>query len=353
MSWADGGFLALKAIYFEEHGGPEVLEYGELPDPEPGPGEALVSLKAAALNRVDIWVRNGWPGLKLPLPHIPGSDGAGEVVELGKGVTEFEVGDRVVIDADLSCGECEFCRAGQNHRCRHWNLLGETVSGTDCELIALPERNLLRIPDGFGYGEAAAAALVFMTAWHSLMTRGNLKAGETVLVVGSSGGVNSASIQIAKLAGAKVLAVGSNGEKLALAERLGADVLINRQDDPNWSKAAYLATDKRGVDVVIDNVGASTMISSMRAARKGGRILTVGNTGGPKYEFDHRYLFAKHLSILGSSMAPRADFDEVMSLVFAGRLQPVIDKTFALKDARAAHERLDAGEQMGKIVLAI
>jgi NADPH:quinone reductase-like Zn-dependent oxidoreductase len=192
-----------------------------------------------------------------------------------------------------------------------------------------------------------------MTAWHSLMTRGNLKAGETVLVVGSSGGVNSASIQIAKLAGAKVLAVGSNGEKLALAERLGADVLINRQDDPNWSKAAYLATDKRGVDVVIDNVGASTMISSMRAARKGGRILTVGNTGGPKYEFDHRYLFAKHLSILGSSMAPRADFDEVMSLVFAGRLQPVIDKTFALKDARAAHERLDAGEQMGKIVLAI
>jgi len=185
------------------------------------------------------------------------------------------------------------------------------------------------------------------------MTRGNLKAGETVLVVGSSGGVNTASIQIAKLAGAKVLAVGSNGEKLALAERLGADILINRQDDPNWSKAAYLATDKRGVDVVVDNVGASSMISSMRAARKGGRILTVGNTGGPKYEFDHRYLFAKHLSILGSSMAPRADFEKVMSLVFAGRLHPVIDETFAIKDARIAHERLEAGEQMGKIVLAI
>jgi NADPH:quinone reductase-like Zn-dependent oxidoreductase len=343
----------MKAICLNQHGGPEVLQIMELTDPEPGPGEVLVRVRAAALNHVDIWVRNGWPGLDLPLPHIPGSDGAGNVVALGEGVTQFAVGDRVVIDADLSCGECEFCRAGQNHRCRRWHLLGETVPGTDCELITLPARNLLKIPDGFGYAEAAASALVFMTAWHSLISRGKLKAGESVLIVGSSGGVNSASIQIAKLAGAKVLAVGSNAEKVALAERLGADILINREEEPNWSKAAYLATQKRGVDVVVDNVGAPTMVSSMRAARKGGRILTVGNTGGPKYEFDHRYLFAKHLSIIGSTMAPRADFEKVMSLIFAGRLDPVIDARFPMQDVRKAHERLEAGRQLGKIVLDI
>jgi NADPH:quinone reductase-like Zn-dependent oxidoreductase len=343
----------LKAVYFARHGGPEVLEYGDLPDPEVSPGEALVRLRAASLNHVDIWVRNGWPGLHLALPHIPGSDGAGDVVALGEGATGMSVGDRVVIDPDLSCGTCEFCRAGLTHMCRTWNLLGETVPGTDCELIALPIRNLYRLPDSLGYDKAAAAALVFLTAWHSLITRGGLQAGETVLVVGASGGVNTASIQIAKLAGARVLVVGSGQDKLELAERLGADVLINRADDPDWSRAAYLATDKRGVDVVVDNVGASTMPMSMRSARKGGRILTVGSTGGPRYEIDHRYLFAKHLSILGSTMGPRSDFEHVMALVAAGQLDPVIDRTYPLQDAHLAHQRLEAGDQLGKLVLEI
>ncbi len=343
----------MKAVYFNQHGGPEVLEYGDLPDPEPGPNEALVRLRAAALNHVDIWVRNGWPGLKLPLPHIPGSDGAGDVIALGDGVDDISVGDRVVIDANLSCGECAFCRAGLDHMCRKWSLLGETVSGTDCELIALPPRNLYRIPESLGYSEAAAASLVFLTAWHSLITRGRLTAGETVLVVGASGGVSTASIQVAKLAGARVLVVGSNARKLELAQQLGADVLIDRTTEENWSRAAYLATDKRGADMVVDNVGAPTMMSSMRAVRKGGRIVTVGNTGGARYEIDHRYLFAKHISIIGSTMGPRSDFEQVMALVIGGRLHPVIDETFALKDAQRAYERLEAGKQMGKIVLAI
>ncbi len=343
----------MKAVYFNKHGGPEVLEYGNLPDPQPAPGEALVRLRAAALNHVDIWVRNGWPGLKLPLPHIPGSDGAGDVVAIGEGVEDLSVGDRVVIDANLSCGECAFCRAGLDHMCRKWHLLGETVSGTDCELIALPLRNLYRLPKTFGYAEAAAAALVFLTAWHSLITRGRLTAGETVLVVGASGGVSTASIQIAKLAGALVMVVGSDDAKLELAARLGADITINRTTEPDWSRAVYEATGKRGVDVVVDNVGAPSMASSMRSVRKGGRILTVGNTGGAHYEIDHRFLFAKHISILGSTMGPRSDFDQVMALVTGGRLQPVIDETYALEDARLAHTRLEAGEQMGKIVLEI
>jgi NADPH:quinone reductase-like Zn-dependent oxidoreductase len=237
--------------------------------------------------------------------------------------------------------------------CRKWSLLGETVSGTDCELIALPPRNLYRIPESLGYSEAAAASLVFLTAWHSLITRGRLTAGETVLVVGASGGVSTASIQVAKLAGARVLVVGSNARKLELAQQLGADVLIDRTTEENWSRAAYLATDKRGADMVVDNVGAPTMMSSMRAVRKGGRIVTVGNTGGARYEIDHRYLFAKHISIIGSTMGPRSDFEQVMALVIGGRLHPVIDETFALKDAQRAYERLEAGKQMGKIVLAI
>lgn len=330
-----------------------MLEVGSLAEPEPGPGEVQVRLHAAALNRADIFVRQGWPALKLELPHIPGADGAGEVSSVGEGVTQFSPGDRVVINASLSCGECEFCLAGQDNMCRHWELLGETVRGTYAELVVVPASNLLHLPPDFGYAEAAAAGLVFHTAWHSLITKGNLRPGETVLVVGASGGVNTASLQIAKLTGAKVLVVGSNQQKLEVARSLGADVLINRAEEENWSKSAYLATDRRGVDVVVDNVGAVSMPLSLRAARKGGRILTVGNTAGPKYEIDHRYLFAKHLSILGSTMGTRADFHQVMRLVFEGKLSAVIDRTFPLEDAAEAQHVLERGEQKGKLVLDI
>ena len=342
----------MKAILFHQHGGPEVLQYEDFPTPEPRAGEVLIRLRAAALNRVDTFVREGWKGLRLELPHILGADGAGEIAALGEGVDALEVGDRVVINANLGCGVCDFCLAGQDNLCRNWHLLGETVRGTYAQYIALPARQVYKLPPDFDFHTAAAAALVYQTAWHSLITRGSLHAGESVLVVGAAGGVNTASIQIAKFAGAKVYVVGSNAKKLALAESLGADVLIDRSKEENWAKTVYKLTNRNGVDVVVDNVG-TTFPLSFRALRKGGRLLTVGNTAAPKFEIDNRYIFAKHLSIIGSTMSPIKDFTEVMSLIVAGKLKVAIDRTFPLREARAAHERMDKNEQLGKITLAI
>lgn len=342
----------MKTILFNRHGGVEVLEYGDFPTPEAGPGQVLVRLKAAALNRLDLWVRQGWPGISLQYPHIPGADGAGEVAALGSGVTGWALGDRVVINSNLSCGECAYCLAGQDNRCERWALLGETVRGTYAEYVALPAVNLCLLPAGFDEHRAAAAALVFHTAWHSLVTRAVLRPAESVLVVGAAGGVNLASIQIAKLAGATVYVVGSSPEKLALAESLGADYLIDRSQDENWSKTVYQMTGKRGVDVVVDNIG-TTFPQSFRAAGKGGRILTVGNTGGAKFEIDNRFIFARHLTIIGSTMGTHQDFATAMGLVFAGRLHPVIDSTYPLAEAGKAHQRLEKGEHKGKITLEI
>ncbi len=342
----------MKAVLFQKHGGPEVLQYTDFSTPEPKPGEALIKLHAAALNHMDITVRNGWPGLRIEFPHIDGADGAGEVISLGEGVQQIQVGDRVVINGNLGCGRCEYCLSGWDNRCRDWNLLGETVLGTYAEYVSLPERQLYKLPHEFDLRTAAAAALVYQTAWHSLITRGNLRPGETVLVVGAGGGVNLASVQIAKFSGARVIVIGSNPDRLKLVESVGADILIDRSRDKDWFKAAYLATDKRGVDVVVDNVG-TTFGMSLRTLRKGGRLLTVGNTGGARFEVDNRYIFARHLSVIGSTMSPMKDFRTVMDLVIKGKLRPVLDETFALKDAAAAQQRLEKGEQFGKITLAI
>jgi NADPH:quinone reductase-like Zn-dependent oxidoreductase len=349
---ANSGGIYLKAVYFHQHGGLDVLEYGEIPAPSPAAGQVLVRLHVAALNRLDLWVRDGWPGIKLEYPHIPGADGAGEVAALGPGVDGWRVGEQVVINSNLSCGHCDYCLAGMDNRCRSWQLLGENVRGTYAQYVAVPAANLLRLPDGFDQKVAAAGALVYHTAWHSLITRGGLRPGESVLVVGASGGVNSASIQIAKLAGARVIVVGSNSEKLDFARSQGADELIDRSKEENWSKAVYEVTGRRGVDVVVDNVG-TTFPLSFRAAARGGRILTVGNTGGPKIEIDNRYIFNKHLSILGSTMGTHADFASVMGLIFAGRLKPPVGDVFTLSQARHAQGLLENGCQMGKIVLEV
>lgn len=342
----------MKAVLFYQHGGPEVLHYTDFPTPEPKPGEALIRIRAAALNRMDVFVRNGWAGLKLEMPHINGADGAGEIEALGENVTDFEIGDRVAINANLGCGECEFCKSGKDNLCKRWHLLGETVRGTYCEYICLPTRQLYKLPKDFDFHQSAAAALVYQTAWHSMVSRGKVAAGETVAIVGAGGGVNSASIQIGKYLGAKVIVVGSNSKKLEQAEMLGADVLIDRSKEEDWSKAVFLATEKRGVDVIVDNVG-TTFPLSLRALKKGGRLLTVGNSGAPKFEIDNRYIFAKHLSILGSTMSTTTEFAEVMDLVVAGKLKPAIDKTFDLKDAALAQERLWRNENFGKITLNI
>jgi NADPH:quinone reductase-like Zn-dependent oxidoreductase len=347
----------MKVVLFRQHGGPEVLEYTNFPTPEPKPGEALIRLQAAALNRMDVMVRNGWPGLKLELPHINGADGAGEVVQLSASTLEDKaggprVGDHIVINPNIGCGNCEFCREGKDNLCLQWHLLGETLRGTYAEYISLAIRQLYRLPKDFDFQRAAAAALVYQTAWHSLLKRGDLMKGETVLIVGAGGGVNTASVQIAKYIGAQVIVVGSDAKKLALAESIGADILIDRSKNEDWSKAVFLATNKRGVDIVVDNVGI-TFTHSLRALRKGGRLLTVGNSAGPKIEIDNRYIFAKHLSLLGSTMSTLEDFKEVMDLIVAGKLRPIVDKTYPLKEAALAQERLWKNENFGKITLDI
>jgi NADPH:quinone reductase-like Zn-dependent oxidoreductase len=272
------------------------------------------------------------------------------VVALGAGVTDEEPGDRVVLNANLGCGKCEYCLAGQDNRCQRWGILGETRSGTYAEYITVPVRNLYPIPPHFDERSAAAAALAFQTAWHSLIVRGRLHLGESVLVVGASGGVNTASIQIARLAGATVFVVGSSPEKLALAELLGAHHLIDRSKDENWPKAVYQLTDKRGVDVVVDNVGVTFPLSFRRSKRRS----HLDSWQYPAVRSDdNRYIFAKHLSLIGSTMSTRAEFKTVMELVYAGQLKPVLDRSFPLSEARAAQDRMESGQQMGKITLEI
>ena len=342
----------MKATIFHQHGGPEVLEYTDFSTPHPKPGEVLVKLHVAALNFMDILSRTGELGIKVDLPHINGADGAGEIAILTKGVKDFKIGDLVVINPNLGCGKCDFCLSGWDNMCEDWNLLGETIHGTYAEYISVPARQIYKLPKIFDPHIAAGAALVYQTAWHSLITRGKLQAGEKVLIVGAGGGVNTASIDIARYSGAQVMVVGSGAKKLENAEALGADILIDRSKEPDWSKAVYLTTKKVGVDVVVDNVG-STFMQSIRTLKKGGRLLTVGNTSGPKIEIDNRYIFARHLSIIGSSMSNISDFKTVMDLVVAGKLRPTLDKSFPLKNAAEAQERLSIGDNIGKITLTI
>jgi NADPH:quinone reductase-like Zn-dependent oxidoreductase len=343
----------MRAAVFYEHGTGDVLKYVEdLPIPEPGPGEVRVRIHGAALNRLDLFVRTGWKGLQLHFPHVTGSDGAGVVDAVGTGVSGFAPGDRVCIDPGIVPPESPMFYSGLENTERI-AILGEHRSGTAAEYVVVPARNLLKMPDHINFAEGAAAGLVYVTAWHSLITRGNLRPGETVLIVGAGGGVNSASIQIAKLAGAKVYVVGSNAEKCRRAEELGADITINRKEQPDWSKAIFQLTQKRGVDVVVDNVGQATMFSSIRSVRIGGRILIVGNTSGPMFELDIRYLFSKHISLIGSTMGPHVDYVKVMNLVFEGKLKSVIAHQIPLQNAVEGHRLLEEGDLFGKVVIEI
>mgnify|MGYP000930949142 CR=1 FL=1 len=343
----------MKAVLFYEHGSLENVQFTTVPEPEIGPDEVLLAVKAAALNRLDLWVLDGWPGLNLKLPHIMGSDGAGVVAQVGRRVTDFAVGDRVAVNPTLGSDTDTFGRRGQDNLSDNFAILGEHVDGFFAEYTAVPARNLLKMPDDANFEDAAAASLVYVTAWHSLITRGGLRPGETVLIVGAGGGVNTAAIQIAKLAGAgRIYVVGSSTDKLAKAEALGADVLINRNEE-DWGKAIFKATNRRGVDIVVDNVGAATFATSLRALKRGGRLLTVGNTSGPKFEIDNRLIFGKHLSIIGSTMGTSADYETVMGLIFNGRLRPVIDSIYPLSDGVAALRRLAEGDVVGKLVLTV
>jgi NADPH:quinone reductase-like Zn-dependent oxidoreductase len=342
----------MKAIVFYQHGGLDVLQMADIPTPAPGPHDVLVKVHYCALNHLDLFVREGWKGLELQMPHVPGADVAGTITAVGAEVTGWEVGRRIVVNGTLSCGRCEYCRRGDDHLCIHHAALGEHVPGGYAEYVTVPAANLLAVPDGFPLAEAAAAGVVFLTAWRMLVGRGQIRAGEDVLVVGAGGGVNSAAIQIAHLAGARVFAVASTAEKGEKARALGADIIIDRSRE-NWSRAVWLQTNKRGVDVVVDNVGAATLFDSIRALAKGGRLVTVGNTSGPKTELDIRYIWTKQISILGSTTGNRDDYARVMSLVFGGKLSAVVDRIMPLAAAREAQSLLESGEQFGKIVLKV
>jgi NADPH:quinone reductase-like Zn-dependent oxidoreductase len=343
----------MKAVVFRTYGGPEVLEVDPRhPDPVIGPDQVLVRLRAAALNRLDLWVRDGIPTLKLALPHILGADGAGEIAQVGTDVGDLEVGERVVLNPGVSCGDCEYCTTGDDPLCVDYRILGEHLPGTYAELVAVPARNVARLPTDFPFEEAAAAPLVFMTAWRLLVSRARLRPGEDVLILGAGAGVSTAAIQIAKLAGCTVFVTSSSEAKLKKAQALGADVLINYEDVP-WSKAVWELTGKRGVDVVLDHVGQATFKDSVRSLRRGGRLVSPGATSGPVVELDLRYLFWRQISILGSTMSSAREFEEVMKLVFMRRLRPVVDRVFPLDEARGAHEYLARGEQFGKVVLRV
>ena len=342
----------MKALCFYEHGETDVLRYDDVPDPKPGPGEVLVRMRACALNHLDVWVRQGWPGLKLEMPHWTGADVAGEVAALGEGVTAREVGQRVVVEPGISTREDEFTRRGETSLSPGYLIWGEHIRGGHAEYLAVPADSLLPIPEGWDFSRAAAPMLVGLTAWRMLIRRARLRAGESVLVVGAGGGVNSMAIQIAKLAGATVYALTSTEEKAEKALLLGADVVLNYRENPEWSRALFKMTDRRGVDVVVDNVGQATLNQSIRAVARGGRIVIVGNTSGPHAEIDVRFIFGKQISIIGSTMGSHQDFADAMALVWAGELQPVVDRVMPLSEGKRAFAILERGEQFGKIVLA-
>jgi NADPH:quinone reductase-like Zn-dependent oxidoreductase len=340
----------MKALCFYEHGDLDVIQYTDVPEPSPGPGEVLLKVEACALNHLDIWVRRGWPGLKLEMPHWGSADVAGQIAGLGEGVTGWQVGQRVVVDPGISTIEDEFTRRGEDSLSPGYQILGEHVRGGAAEYAVVPARNLLAMPDDLDYPQAAAPLLVSLTAWRMLIHRARLRAGESVLVVGAGGGVNSMAVQIAKLAGATVYVVASSAEKAARARDLGADVALDRSQ-VDWGREIYKLTGKRGVDVVVDNVGAATLATSMRAVARGGRIVIVGNTSGPKTEIDIRFIFGKQISLIGSTMGSHQDFLDVTALLWSGWLKPVIDRVMPLSQGRQAFAAMERGELFGKIVL--
>lgn len=342
----------MKAVIFPEHGGLDVLRYTDMPEPTIGARDVLVRVRACALNHLDIWVRRGMPGVKIPLPHIDGCDIAGEVAKIGADVTNVRVGDRVVLSPGVSCGQCDQCLAGKDNQCRQYSLLGYMYDGGYAEYVKAPSVNALPMPANLSFEEAAAVPLVFLTAWHMLITRAQLKPSEDVLILGAGSGVGSAAIQIANRAGARVIATAGSEAKLAKAKELGADEVINHSQQ-NIADEVRRITNRRGVDIVFEHVGQATWEQSIRSLAIGGRLVTCGATTGFEGKIDIRYLFSRNLSILGTYMGGKAELFDVLKMVERGELKPVVDRVFPLEQAAAAQERLENREQFGKIVLRV
>lgn len=336
------------AAIFHENGGPDVVRIEDVPAPEPRPGEVRLRVRAAALNHLDLWVRRGLP-IATTMPHIGGSDVAGIVESLGDGVDDAWLGARVVADPSLSCGECHWCVEGDEPLCERFRILGEHSQGGFAEFVTVPARNLYRLPDDVPLEKAAAVPLAFVTAWRGLFGRAGLRPAERVLVTGASGGVATAAIRLAKSRGAIVHAITSRAW-IEPVRALGADFVYDRTDGDPF-RPLWQDTGKRGVDVILDSVGAATFPSLVRSLARRGRLVVYGGTTGPDAAFDVRQLFWKQLSILGTTMGSRREFTAAMDAVFKGGLEPVIDATWPLSRAADAHRRLEDGEAFGKIVL--
>jgi NADPH:quinone reductase-like Zn-dependent oxidoreductase len=344
--------VVVKAIVFSQHGGPEVLKYTDVPEPSIGPGDVLVRVRACALNHLDLWVRRGLPNVPIPLPHIPGSDIAGEIAKIGAEVASVRVGQKVILAPLVSCGKCAACISGLDNRCRQATNLGYMIDGGCAEFVRAPEINCVPYPENLSFEEAAAIPLVFQTAWHMLVARAQLQPGEDILILGAGSGVGSAAIQIAKLFGARVIATAGSDEKLQKARQLGADHLINHKSQKIRTEVRR-TTNKRGVDVVFEHVGNATWEESIASLALCGRLVTCGATTGYDAKIDLRFLFSRQLSLLGSYMGVKSELHTVIKLVAAGRLKPVIDRVFPLAEAAAAHAYLESGAQFGKVVLKV
>jgi NADPH:quinone reductase-like Zn-dependent oxidoreductase len=338
----------MKAVRIHQFGGPEVLTYEDIPDPQPRKDQVLVRVRACALNHLDIWVRKGLPGVNLP--HILGSDIAGEVVEVGEYVGGFKAGQRVLLSPMHYCGRCTKCVAGLQNHCRAFTVLGNGVDGGNCELISATAANVIPIPDTLDFNQAASVPLVFVTAWHMLVGRAGIRPGQTVLVLGAGSGVGSAAIQIARMFHCRVITTAGDEAKLAKGLELGADYGINHYQQ-KISDEVRKITNKEGVDIVLEHVGVATWDESVKSLKSGGTLVTCGATTGPKVALDLIHLFARQLTLLGSYMGTMGELHEVLGHVFAGRLKPVVDRVFPLSEIRAAHEYLEKSQMFGKVVV--
>lgn len=342
----------MKAVLFREHGGTEKLSYEDIPEPTIGPDEVLVRVKACALNHLDIWIRQGNPAYPIPLPHVPGSDAAGIVQQVGGQVDSVTIGQRVFVSPGISCWKCEQCLAGRDNMCLSYGLVGAKMHGGYAELLRVPFRNVLPIPEKLSFEQAAAFPLVSVTASHMLFTLAGLQHGETVLIMGAGSGVGSMAVQLAKLAGARVIATVGSDEKFPKAVILGADAVINHTTE-KVSERAKLLTEGRGVDVVIEHIGPEVWDTCLDSLARGGRLITCGATTGGEVKLNLRYVFARQLTIKGSYMGTRAELVKAAELMGQGRLISVIDRTFPLEEARAAQELMISRRFFGKIVLTV
>jgi NADPH:quinone reductase-like Zn-dependent oxidoreductase len=340
----------MRAIVFERFGGPDVLEPREMPDPAPRADEVLVEVKACGINHLDLWVRRGLRGLDPEMPHILGNDVVGVAREVGPRVRHVKPGDRVLVCPTLSCGSCASCHAGDDHLCREYDVLGRRRNGGYAELVAVPGVNCLEYPANLDWSEAAAVPLVFLTAWHMLVGRAALKPGEDCLIIGGGSGVGSAAVQIARMLGARVIATAGDPAKFERLRALGAHDLVDHAVEDLSARVRAL-TGKKGVDVVFEHVGGAVFEQSVGALARNGRLVTCGATAGGRVTLDLNLLFGKHLSLLGSWMGRRAELVEVLRFIRDGRLKPVVDSVIPLAEARRAHERIEAREHLGKVVL--